>query len=129
MTKICTKCKTEKNISLFYRNKYRTDGRQANCKVCHNKSTSTWRKNNPDKYSKYNKKRKKSPKKILASKMRSRKLRKNLSDSYIRDLATMNSNLNPEDLSNEFVETYRLNLKLKRLLKLTPKLKGEEGKP
>ena len=41
----------------------------------------------------------------------------------------MNSNLNPEDLSNEFVETYRLNLKLKRLLKLTPKLKGEEDSP
>ena len=58
--------------------------------------------------------------------MRNRKSRKNLSNSYIRSLATMghNNELKPEDLSNEFVEVYKLNLKLKRKLGLTPKLKS-----
>tara|TARA_Y100000310_G_scaffold276621_1_gene293931 strand:+ start:419 stop:799 length:381 start_codon:yes stop_codon:yes gene_type:complete len=124
MTKQCYKCKAVKDISLFYRNKCRKDGRQGECKVCKNKIDKIWKKANPEKYSKYNCTPRRNKKQKIASKMRSRKLRRNLSDSYIRDLATMNSKLKPEDLSDEFVELYRLNLKLKRELELTPKLKS-----
>ena len=55
---------------------------------------------------------------------RSRKNRLEMSDSYMRELITKKSDLNPEDLSDEFIEMCRLNLKLKRALKLTPKLKS-----
>ena len=126
MIKTCTKCKAKKDISLFYRNKCRSDGRQANCKECHGASTRNWRKNNPEKYLAYDRNRKRNPKKAKKSIMRSRKHRKEMSDGYIRDLMTMHSKLEPKDIPNELVEIHRLNLKLKRQLKLTPKLKGEE---
>ena len=123
MNKTCTECKAVKNISMFYRNKYRTDGRQSHCKICHNETTMKWRKNNPDKYSKYNC----SPKRNKASKkkaiLRNRKQRHNMSDRYIRDCLTMNTNLNSEDITNEMIELHRTNLKIKRQLGLTRKLK------
>lgn len=40
--KVCTKCKLEKSEDSFY-------SRMACCKVCHNKRTSAWRQQNPDK--------------------------------------------------------------------------------
>ena len=48
MVKICTKCKTKKDISLFYRNKYKKDGRQGECKVCKNKIDKIWKEANPE---------------------------------------------------------------------------------
>ena len=51
---------------------------------------------------------------MKASMMRGRNIRKRMSDSYIRDLMTMNSILNPEDIPNEMVEVHRLNLAIKR---------------
>jgi hypothetical protein len=47
-----------------------------------------------------------------------------MSDSYMRELITKKSDLNPEDLTDELIEMCRLNLKLKRILGLTPKLKS-----
>ena len=123
MVKICTKCKTKKDISLFYRNKYKKDGRQGECKVCRDKVTTIWRKNNPEKYSEYNSSPKRNKKKKIESKMRSRKQRHNLSDRYIRDIMTMQSNLKPEDIPDELVKAHKVNLKLKRILGMTKKLK------
>ena len=126
MTKQCTKCKSIKDISLFYRNKYKTDGRQSHCKVCHNEVTKKWRENNPDKYSKYNcsPKRNKAMKK--KSKMRSRQYRHDISDKYVSDIMTMNSNLKSEDITREMIELHKINLKIKRKLGLTRKLKPIE---
>ena len=121
--KECTKCKETKNISMFYRNKYRTDGRQSHCKVCHNEVTKQWRKDNPEKYSKYNCSPRRNEQMKIKSKMRSREHRHEMSDRYIRDIMTMNSSLQPEDITNEMVEVHRLNLKIKRELGLTRKLK------
>ena len=123
MIKACTKCKIKKDISLFYRNKYRTDGRQSHCKVCHNTVTMTWRKANPDKYSKYKCSPRNNEKMKIKSIMRSRKHRHDMSDGYIRDLITMHSDLEPKDISDELVKAHRMNLKLKRKLELTKKLK------
>ena len=126
MKKTCTECKAVKDISMFYRRKSRIDGRQSHCKVCHNNYCKEWRKNNPEKYSKYNcsPKRNKAMKK--RSKLRSRKHRHDMSDRYIRDILTMNTNLNPEDITDEMVELHKTNLKIKRKLKLTRKLKPFE---
>ena len=129
MTKICTKCKAEKDFSLFFKNKDKKYGLASNCKECHEKATKLWRKKNPERYKSYCRGRVKTPERTLKSKLRSRKHRKEMSDAYIRDLITMKSSLNPEDIPDEMVEMHRLNLAIKRQLELTPKLKGEEDKP
>ena len=123
MNKTCTKCKAVKDISLFYKNKYKTDGRQPHCKVCHNNYCEEWRKNNPEKYSKYNCSPKRNKVMKKRSKLRSRQHRHNMSDRYIRDIMTMNTNLKSEDITDEMVEIYKINLKIKRKLGLTRKLK------
>ena len=47
-----------------------------------------------------------------------------MSDMYVRSLMTKKTkNLKPEDIPDELVSAYRENLKLKRQLGLTPKLK------
>jgi len=35
MKKICSKCKEEKSVNDFYKNKYREDGLHHYCKICH----------------------------------------------------------------------------------------------
>ena len=119
----CTKCKATKDVSMFYRNKYKTNGRQSHCKVCHDKTTRKWRKANPDKYSTYNCNPRRNEEMKAKSKLRSRQHRHDMSDRYIRDLMTMHTSLKPEDIPEALVECHRVNLKLKRMLKLTKKLK------
>ena len=120
MNRICTKCKITKDISMFYKNKYKVDNKQSNCKMCHDEVTIKWRKNNPDKYSKYNCNHQRNEEMKIKSKIRIRTNRKNLTDSYIRDLITMqNTNLKPKDIPNDLVKLWKINLKLKRALKLT----------
>ena len=119
----CTKCKATKDDSMFYKNRRKTNGRQSDCKVCHNKTTKKWRKANPDKYSIYNCHPRRNEEKKIESKMRSRQHRHDMSDRYIRDLMTMHTSLKPKDIPKELVECYKVNLKLKRMLKLTKKLK------
>ena len=120
MIKECTKCKSTKDISMFYRNKYRTDGRQSHCKVCHNEVTTKWRKANPDKYSIHNCTPRRNKEMKLKSKLRSKTNRRNLTDSYIRDLITMNNtSLKPKDIPQKLVDAYRIQVKLKRILGLT----------
>ncbi len=123
MDKTCCRCKEIKDISMFYRDKNRKDGRKYNCKICSEIANKKWRKNNPDKYSKYNCTPKRNKAQKLKSKLRSRQHRHNLHDRYVRDLMAMHTNLKPEDFSEELVKAYKINLKLKRELKLTRELK------
>ncbi len=124
MTKQCSKCKKILDTSMFWKNSTNISGFQAYCISCHNKQKAKWIKKNPDKYQKMNTK-KRNPKAALNSKLRSRKMRKDLSDRYLRDIMTMGHSLKPKDIPIEMVEMHRINLKIKRVLKLTPKLKGE----
>jgi hypothetical protein len=39
-----------KNVCEFYKNSYSKDNLRTNCKVCQNKNSTEWRKNNPEKY-------------------------------------------------------------------------------
>ena len=123
MNKKCTKCHITKHADFFYRNKAKKDGRQSHCKECHNEVTKKWRKANPDKYSKYNCSPRRNEEMKLKSKIRSRKHRHDLYDSYVRYVMTHNTDLNPEDVTKEMVELYKINLKIKRKLGLTKKLK------
>lgn len=50
-TKICTKCKIEKELSEFYKKKDRKYGVTSNCKICVNKYGKEYRKNNQKKIS------------------------------------------------------------------------------
>lgn len=54
--KICTKCKVEKELINFGKDKTKKDGLNSNCKECKKKSLILWRKNNIIKLNIYNKK-------------------------------------------------------------------------
>ena len=118
MTKKCYKCKKIKETTEFYKkSSNKTDKLCGRCKECDNILKATWRKNNPKKVKAYEKGRYKSGKKRAIDLARTRQYRLEMSDSYMRELITKKSDLNPEDLSDEFIEMRRLNLKLKRTLR------------
>ena len=128
MTKKCSTCKIKKDMSLYYKCKAKKDGLASNCKKCADRGKLLWRIKNKAKVAGYERKRWKlkgrNSKKRTDDRIRSQKNRTEMSDAYMRELITKKSDLNPEDLSDEFIEMCRLNLKLKRALKLTPKLKS-----
>ena len=122
MTKKCNKCKEIKNITDFYKRFDRTNGYKYICKICDNRLSSIRKKKNGYKNDKKNQ--------VLGShhhklsKINSQKHRNEMSDMYIRSLMTKRfKSLNSEDIPDELVSAYRENLKLKRQLGLTPKLK------
>jgi hypothetical protein len=128
MNKLCNKCKELKNVSEFYKRGDRTDGYKYICKVCDNMLAVIRKRKHGYKYDK--KRQVLGSKHHKQSKINSRKHRSKMSDMYIRSLMTKKSKvLRSEDISDELVEAYRINLQIKRALKLTPKLKGEEDQP
>jgi len=128
MNKRCNKCKELKNVSEFYKRYDRTAGHKSICKICDNELSAIRKKKNGYKYDK--KVQVLGSKHHKLSKINSKKHRIEMSDMYIRSLMTKKSKvLKPKDISYELVEAYRINLQIKRALKLTPKLKGEEDQP
>jgi len=129
MTKECNKCKEIKDVSEFYKRKYKASiGYRYICKVCDNKAVLARRK----KTGWINEKKRQGPgsKHSILSKIISQKHRTEMSDMYIRSLMTKKSkSLKSEDITNEMIELCRANLQIKRLLRSTPKLKGEEDQP
>ena len=123
MTKKCNKCNKIKNVSEFHKRKYKASiGYRYICKVCDNKEVLARRKKTGWK----NEKKRQGPgsKHSVLSKIISQKHRVEMSDMYIKSLMTKKSkHLKPEDIPDELVQAYRENLKLKRQLGLTPKLK------
>ena len=126
MTKKCNKCKKIKDVSKFHTRKQKASiGYRYICKVCDNKAVLARRK----KTGWINEKKRQGPgsKHSIASKVTSQNHRDEMSPMYVRSLITKKSkNLKPEDIPDELVIAHRENLKLKRKLELTPKLKGEE---
>ncbi len=61
-SKVCFRCKEEKDISSFSKSKSNKSGYKSYCKVCHSEYTNIYRKNkrlkNPDAYFKHEKERK-----------------------------------------------------------------------
>ncbi len=54
-TKICTKCKKEKDICEFGNHKKNKDGKRYSCKECENTESRKWKENNKDKVLEYSK--------------------------------------------------------------------------
>jgi len=124
MTYTCYKCKKIKDSSEFYKQASKKNGYSGRCKKCDNVLKNDWRLRNPEKVRAYESKRWRNSTKRKADGIRAQNYRIALSDSYIRELVTKKSEtLRPKDLSNEFIKAYRLNLKLKRALGLTPPIK------
>jgi hypothetical protein len=57
-TKICSKCKVEKSVCEFGKDKHNVDGLTYQCKICKKNNTKKWIENNPDKYCELKKKNK-----------------------------------------------------------------------
>ena len=131
MIKHCNRCDSDKDISMFYRDKSQKHGIRSCCKKCDDATTERWREKNKDKYLTRQRKRWiDNDEKKAANKIASQKHRTEMSDMYIRSLMTKKSKtLKSEDITNEMIELCRANLRIKRELNLTPKLKGEEDQP
>ena len=128
MIKHCNKCNNDKDISMFYKDKSQKLGIRSCCKKCDDITTELWRKNNKVKYLARQRERSRNKHAKKVRKIRSQEHRDEMSDMYIRSLITKKSEgLDSKDIPDELVAAYRENLKLKRKLELTPKLKGEEG--
>ena len=117
MIKQCPGCTLKKDISMFYKNKSKKDGKSSHCKVCHDKFNIDWKKNNPDKYSKYNCSYPRNKVMKYKSRMRSKQYRSNMGYNYICDLIRKGTNLKLEDIFDEMVEIKREQLKIKRILR------------
>ena len=125
MTQKCYKCGKIKSLDEFYKRKVNKIGYCGRCKKCDNTLKNDCVKRNPEKRRAYERKRIRTITKINSDRIRNRKYRKELSDQYICYLIRVSSkNLILKDIPNELIEAYRLNLKLKRALRLTPKLKS-----
>ena len=122
MTKKCNKCKKIKDVSNFHKRSDRVNGCRYICKSCDNIESNARRKKAG--WIKEKKRQGPGTKHSKLSKINSRKHRVEMSDMYVRSLMTKKTkNLKPEDIPDELVSAYRENLKLKRQLGLTPKLK------
>ena len=127
MTKQCIKCKLHLNKSLYFKKAASPDGLQYTCKGCSLKQQRQWRLDNPDKYKEQNKRRKvKTPAQSKKAKLRSKKSRHEMSDKYIRELICKRTFLDKDQIPDEMVKMWRLNLKLKRALNLNPELKNTD---
>ena len=128
MDQTCYKCKEIKSLSEFYKRKSKKNGYCGRCKKCDNILKNDWVKRNPEKRRSYERKRiPRMEKKRILDRIRNRKYRKELSDQYICHLIRVTSKgLSKEDIQTEYIEAYRENLKLKRQLGLTSKLKEFE---
>ena len=126
MIKECNKCKKIKDVSKFHTRKQKASiGYRYICKVCDNKAVLARRKKTGWK----NEKKRQGPgsKHSVLSKIISQKHRVEMSDMYIKSLMTKKSkHLKPEDIPDEMIQLCIANLKIKRQLRSTPKLKGEE---
>ena len=128
MTKKCYKCKKIKKTTEFYKKSSNTtDKLCGRCKKCDNVLKTIWRKNNLKKVKSYEKERWRTSGKRKKDLARAQSHRIIMSDSYIRELMTKKSKgLDPKDIPKDLIELHRATLALKRVLNLTPKLKGEE---
>jgi len=111
--KKCSKCGEEKDIEKF--------SKTCICKSCHNEYRYKWNKNNKEKLLLINRRCKKKRKiKIKADHIKKTKeYRANLAKTYILDKLTKITKyaLKNEEITNELIETKRLQITLFRLIK------------
>lgn len=144
-TKVCTKCGEENILSLFTKDRSKSDGYRSYCKKCRNKYLREWCKKNPEKVSqsnmKYNEKNpekrkatslnyyKNNTKKILSKNKEWRNRNQHKKKEYnSRDIALLNNRyiktviyntygIKAIEVDNEFIEVKRRQLQYYRKLK------------
>ena len=121
MTKHCNKCNSDKDISMFYKDRSQKFEVRSICKKCDDITTELWRDNNKEKYLSRQRERSRKESAKKTRKIRSQKHRTEMSSMYIRSLITKKSkDLDSKDIPDILVQAYRENLKLKRKLGLVP---------
>ncbi len=137
MSKKCTKCKEEKSLEAFVRDKYKSDGYSSNCKTCrkatrdarkevraeydrqYNAANQSWIKVRRKKYREKNKaaiaafqKQRYEEKKdsiLLQKKDYRKEISENLTDAYVKQQIVKSGWLLPtEDIPPELIEMKRL---------------------
>lgn len=73
MVKTCSKCKTEKELNDFPKDKMKKDGLSSHCKACRSDLIKNWKKSNPDRVKAINNKYNNSPHGKAANKGRFKK--------------------------------------------------------
>ena len=117
MIKHCNKCNSDKNISMFYKDKSQKLGIRSCCKKCDDITTELWRDNNKEKYLSRQRERARDENAKKTRKIRSQKHRDEMSPMYIRSLITKKfKGLDSKDIPDELVELHRAALKIKRKL-------------
>lgn len=133
--KFCSKCKETKSISEFHIVLSKKDGHRSHCKICTNKAKTEWGRKNKDKKSEHDyRTRQRDPKKTKDKDMRgrlrykekhpdyeklkSKKMIEELSDVYILKVICRNYNLKRKNIPKEYIESKRMQIKVKRLLKI-----------
>jgi hypothetical protein len=136
-TKICTKCKIEKENQEFYKDKYKTKFGfktffTSICKKCAVEKSKKWANENPEKererkvkWAKENPesgkitRQKRKKKHAVENKILGTKNRNNLADIYIIDRLRRTSNLTREQIRQqpELIESTRTIIKIKRKIR------------
>lgn len=120
-TKACCMCNEIKIFSLFYKDKYTKSGLSAYCRECIKRRLSHQNRNNRLLYAKeYAREYRAKNKEMVRqySNKKRREYRNTLHGHYLRGLICKNLGLcSTKDIPKEFIETYRLQCKIKRLLK------------
>jgi hypothetical protein len=126
-TKICSTCKVKKDVSLFYRDKGKPDGRKYQCKACREKTSTIYRlknlerirenqrrfhEKNPEKARQYEARYiKKNPDKMIA---KGKKCRDDLSGRYIKGLLNKSLGIKSEQVTEWLIEAKRSHLNILR---------------
>ena len=104
--KICSRCKIEKSVSEFYKDKSIKDGLNNKCKMCASEKNKRWRKANPEKKRELNKKwNEANPEKVRES----RKKWKEANPEKIREHDKKWKEANPEKIRESKKIHYAIN--------------------
>ena len=127
--KKCSKCNKNKDLSCYWKKKTRhgKPGLYSYCNKCANEKKREWRKNNPELYKEQNRRKEqnRSKKSLFIKNQKNQIKRDNLDDSYIIYLIKSNSNIKKDDITQEMIDLHKLQVQLKRALKLTSHGRGK----
>ena len=112
-TKVCSKCKVEKDVGEFYKDRTARDGLQYKCKSCARSTSREWRVENPEKFEKgVCRWRAKNQERVReSSRESSRRSTERLTDHYVK------LTLDVPNPPQELIELKRLQLQIHRELK------------
>ena len=117
--KICCKCKEEKPVDMFYKDRIKKDGVRPYCKPCESHKHKDYYLNNKDniKWGSQQWRLKNKERLKEYSKKTHSRIVKNLEDVYVKHSLTTGNSLSHKDIPKWLIEAKRQEMKLKRILK------------